>query len=255
MRPSHNTADPPSAAAPPREDPLTLTPRAVLRWLLATAVLLSLISAGTRLLHWFVLTPDTFEWRVALLFDVNFEHNIPSYYSSILLLAAGMLLLAIASWTQHRREPDVRYWAGLGALFVFLSMDEMIELHEMLTDPLRYRLDLPGFLRYAWVIPYGVLVLGVALVYLRFLWRLPPRTRWLFIASGIIFVSGAIGMEMVAGYIVTEVNHPRAYMMAALAEHIEEFLEMAGVSLFIFALAEYIATRYGRVSLAFRMRP
>jgi hypothetical protein len=232
-----------------RGDPVATTPRTVLKVLLAIAVLLSLLSVAMRLLRWYALTEDTFAWRVAFLFDLNIEHNIPSYYSSILLLAAGVLLLCIATWARSRREPDVRYWTGLGAIFVFLSMDEMIELHEMLTNPLRYRFDLPGFLFYAWVIPYALFALTVALVYLRFLWRLPPRTRWLIIASGAIFVLGAIGMEVATAHLLTVTSDRRAYL---LAEHLEEFLEMAGVSLFIYGLTDYIAPRYGGISLGLR---
>ena len=54
--------------------------------------------------------------------------------------------------------------------FVFMLIDEALELHEAVSRLTRRGVHVGGILTYAWVIPYGVLTLAVA-SYLRFVLR------------------------------------------------------------------------------------
>ena len=47
-----------------------------------------------------------------------------------------------------------------------------------------------------WVIPALLAVTVFALVYLRFLFALPNRFRWLFILAAVLYVGGAAGLQM-----------------------------------------------------------
>jgi hypothetical protein len=175
------------------------------------------------------------------LFDLEKENNIPTFYSAFGLLFASFLLCAI---TFARKNRGLGYlgWFGLAIIFLFLSIDEITSLHERLSRPLRGILDTSGLLFSAWVIPYGVAVLVFAAVYLKFLMNLPKRVMFLFIVSGCVYVSGALGLELLEGY------HYELYGSASLIFVIlctmEEFLEMLGIVLFIHALLTYMVSEF-----------
>lgn len=177
--------------------------------------------------------------RIAL-FDLDKEANVPTLYSSVtILLCAGLLaVIAIARKKQGKR--DYLYWAGLAAIFVFLSVDETAALHENIIRPLRTALHTSGVLYFAWVIPYGIFAIVLLLIYLRFLFSLNPRIRYLIIFSGIIYVTGALGGELVGGYWLG--LHGQENMTYEVITTFEESLEMIGILVFIYTLMSYITS-------------
>ncbi len=185
------------------------------------------------------------------LFNVDAEHNIPTYFSMILLLAAAFLLGVTAAAERTRKSPDVPYWVILAAGFLFMSVDEVAVLHEKLIEPVK-RLGNGlghGFFYYSWVIPGLVVVLIVGLVFFRFLSRLEPKTRFAFLAAGAVYLTGTIGFEMIAGRHAD--LHGTRNLVYALLATVEESLEMAGVILFIRALLVRLADRYGEITFRF----
>ncbi|WP_419600273.1 hypothetical protein [Thiolapillus sp.] len=134
-------------------------------------------------------------------------------------------------------------------IFVFLSIDETASLHESLIDPLRNTVHASGVLYYSWVIPYGFALLLFVVLYLRFLLDLPRTIMLLFIASGAIFVSGALGFEMLGGWYAD--RYGEVSVAYAMLYTCEETLEMTGISLFIYSLLKYIAQRFDNLRLAF----
>lgn len=175
------------------------------------------------------------------LLNVGTERNLPTFYSaSAMLLCSGLLLLLVRlEW----RAPGAAglFWAGLAAVFFALACDEMLVLHERLIEPVRGALGTSGLLYYAWVIPYGAFALAFAGAYSRFLWRLPRRTAGLLVLSGAVFVSGALGLEMLGGYWLE--GHGRDGLYVVL-QTLEEALEMSGVVLFLYSLLDYIAREH-----------
>ena len=95
-----------------------------------------------------------------------------------------------------------------------------------------------------------VIVLVVATAYLPFLRALPVRTRWLFILSGAIYVGGAVGVEWAT--IWYEDNDQLDTLAYNLWNAVEEFMEMAGVILFIYTLLRHIAEHSKTTSLSIR---
>lgn len=84
-----------------------------------------------------------------------------------------------------------------------------------------------------------VLVGGFGLAMVPFLLSLPRRSAALFIASGALFVGGALGLEMASGYVITA-RGEEAPLVALLAI-CEETLEMLGLALFTGALCDHLA--------------
>jgi hypothetical protein len=174
------------------------------------------------------------------LFFVGEERNIPTYYSSLLLLCACGLLAVIAH-TGHRHA---RHWSALALIFFLLSIDEVVGLHEMMIRPVRETLHVGGLLYFGWVVPGIVLVLAFAGAYLRFFLDLTPQFQWLFGAAGLLYVGGALGVEMLGG------RHADLYGLENLAyrmyQTVEESCEMFGLVLFIHALLRYVAQHVPR---------
>lgn len=219
--------------------------------LLAVVVLLTWAHVTGMLLR-FVLGYD-YVFGLIDTFNMNYENNVPTFFSAFLLLLAAVLL-AVQAGIETSSRPSA-YWRWLSVIFVFLAVDEDASLHELLIDPMRTALPLEGPLLFAWVIPYGVLLAALAVMYARFLWTLPPRTRRWFFLAGALYVGGAMGYELVAGWYLT--RHAGAEDLAYyLLVGVEESLEMTGVVVFIYALLVHIAGSLGgdplRISVAVR---
>jgi hypothetical protein len=217
---------------------IALSPSRIARILAGTACLLIVLSMVGQTIA-YVTGHDSLLGLVQL-FDLDNEHNIPSFFSASDLLFASVLLAIIAVRKRHDRDPFSRHWGILSVVFVYLALDEAAALHESLSKPVRLLLGthVGGALFFTWVVPYLVGTLLVALAYRRFLFALPARTRLLFILAALLLVGGALGMEMVEGPYAA-VHGVRNLGMTVFST-IEESLEMAGVVVFNYALLTYI---------------
>lgn len=115
------------------------------------------------------------------LFYVGADLSLPSWYSALILALASTLLATIACSVRAGESPRyARRWTILAVIFAYLSCDEMLRLHERMTDTaLRPALEFmdfapAGFLYYPWVLVYAPLVAIFALAYLGF-WRALDR--------------------------------------------------------------------------------
>lgn len=176
---------------------------------------------------------------LVLLFDFDTEVNIPSLYSSFALVVTSILLMIIA--VNHKRKGSTQfYWFGLSIIFLFLSVDEIASVHERISILVGQILDTSGLFYYAWIIPYGLALLVFIAVYTKFLFNLPRKIMLLFVFSGITYVCGAIGFEMLGG------RHAELYgeenLIFCIYYTCEEYLEMLGIVVFIHALFSYMAS-------------
>lgn len=177
--------------------------------------------------HLGALDPES-SLRSAL--SLSYEANLPTWYSSGLLWTAA-LGLACCGWREPGR--DRTWWWLLAAIFMLLSLDESIELHEELGGA-----ELHGVLYFSWVVP-GALLTGLfCAAYLGFWRRLPTTTRRAFAWAFAIFVGGALGMELPLGAWV-ELHGDENLGYAAL-DFVEESLEIAGLSVFLVAISEHL---------------
>jgi hypothetical protein len=183
-----------------------------------------------------------FQWnytnRFIRMFDIGLEATVPTWYSSIILFISAVLLALIAIETRRTDGPFVKHWAALGLLFLLFSIDEVAMFHERVDAFLSKHVDASGFLLYIWVVPGALFALAVAVAYLRFLWHLPVDTRWMIIAAGVVFVTGALGLEML------QARHHDLYgyetFTYAMLYTAEELMEKLGVVLFIYALLVHL---------------
>jgi hypothetical protein len=191
------------------------------------------------------------------LFHLEIEKNIPSTYSALLLIAA-----ALAAFSCMRSAPSERVgrspvsysWATIGSLLLFMAADEYFSFHERV-DLLLVKLGVlapgkgleMGGYGWAWIMVGLPFALAVGIPLLFWFNRVLSRDRYLFyllVAAGFIFLLGAVGMEGVQVY--WNRHNPGNPLTAAMM--LEEFLEMLGASLALFALMRYrVEMRYGRL--------
>ena len=164
-------------------------------------------------------------WLLRELFDLDEEQSFGTWFSAVILLFAGRLLLL-----QAREVRDFWFaWKLLGIGFCFLSLDEVVGLHETfnsMTD-------------FSWTLPGGIVAGVVGLAYIPFLRRLPSRTRWLFLLGGLIYVGGAVILERATDWYADEnLLDTLEYNLTTV---LEETMEMSGVAVFIYALLSHMA--------------
>lgn len=225
-------------------------PKRVIQFLLIVVFCLILLNIFAQFSLYY-LADFPLRESLIVLFNADFEQNVPAFYSCLTLLVCSILLGIIAYTKKIACERYVNYWRALSIIFLFLSLDESISIHEKFNEPLKEKLQTTGFLYFAWVIPGAIFAFICLLVFLRFLSALPAKTRRLFLIAGTVYVGGALGMELVgASYAYLHFAHLQYKDMTyAIITTIEETLEMLGIIIFIYALLDYIASYLKGVSL------
>jgi hypothetical protein len=169
------------------------------------------------------------------LLSLSYETNLPTWYASTLLAVCGLSLFAIAD----QAASDRGWWRALGAIFLYISFDEAVEIHENLGGWFGGE----GLLYFDWVIPASIIVAVLGAVFLPFLFRLAPLERRRFVLAGAIYVGGALVLELPLGLVASTWgdDHP-AY---AGIDWLEETMELAGATLFLLSLEDLRARARG----------
>ncbi|MBE9062095.1 hypothetical protein [cf. Phormidesmis sp. LEGE 11477] len=181
------------------------------------------------------------------------ESSLPTWYAASILLLSAILLSLIARAKQRQHDTYAKHWTVLSLIFYVLSIDEIAKIHERMGAVVGQNIaqwlvsDLESLaptqrevFNYAWVIVAIPLLILFFLAYLRFVTRLPPQVRTLFIMAAIIFLSGAVGLETLSGY-QHYLNGDQTWTYTLLTT-LEEALEKIGTVVFIHALLLYIST-------------
>jgi hypothetical protein len=163
--------------------------------------------------------------------DVDREVSVPTWFSSIQLFAVAVVLLM-----QGPRARQLRFFLLLlGIGFLFLSMDEAAGVHDSIRRSTQ-RLELPwlrGINFVVWMALYTCIgLVGLLTNYhaVLFAWRHFRREVVWVAVGGAVFVAGGIGGEALSGYLWRIAVDERFFLAVA----VEEFLEMAGVSIMLY---------------------
>lgn len=163
---------------------------------------------------------DELPWLLLQLFELDEENNLPTWFSSFLLLNNSIALLLICNNVVNRNWQ----WLVLAVGFLILSVDEVAGLHETFHSTIENN----------WTIYAAPLVLAVGLIYIPFLMALPRKLAVGFVISGSLYTGGALGVEWLAQDMDEETF---AY---ALAVQAEDGTEMVGALLFLALNLNYL---------------
>jgi hypothetical protein len=178
------------------------------------------------------------------LFSLSYEQNVPTWYAAALLLANALLLAIAAAEARARGGPFVGHWWGACVAMVYISLDEVVEIHEAASKWFSFG----GVLYFGWVIPAAAVLVVLGLLYLPFVRALPPAMRRRSVIAGVVYVGGALGMELPLGWWADRAGTDN--LPYALLDAVEESLELLGLTLFLLALVDYLGER--GASLSFR---
>ena len=181
--------------------------------------------------------------------DLDTENNLPTFYTAMALEFSAILLFLIYWQKKQSHRKESLYWLGLALIFAFLGFDETAQVHEEVSDFFTSIVEASGVLYFPWIIPYGLATGLVALIYWPWLIHLPKETQKNFIIAGVVFLAGAIGMEMIGAH------HADLYDVYdwryTISYTVEETLEMLGIVLFIRALMDYINQNIQQITISF----
>ena len=216
---------PPQSTAPDYR--VVVEPARLVARLSFVAFVLLLIHSTLTVYHYRVHALAWVPWRQ--LFDVDQENNVPTWFSGCLL---GVTALSVWIVADAKRELSDRWWAHwmlLAGGFLLLSLDEIAGLHETVNT----------IIDTTWAIPGGILALLTGVAFIPFLRSLPTATRNAFIVAGCIYVSGAVGLEIIGDFLNED------SMTYKLTTVVEEGMEMGGVIMCLAALLQYMGRSQG----------
>lgn len=207
-------------------------------------VLVLLLAIEAALAVWFVVIRHHPQWY-HLAFDIDYERNVPAVFSAFQLAWISGSIFSFL-FVQGMIAPPMRPLAFAAAAgFAFLGIDEYIQIHEQLSQVLS---TIDWFPRLkgdvgAWIPVYALC--GGLLTYA---FRKPalmafnqfPSVSKLFLAGLAMLFCGSVGCEFVAFRLLPQSFENPAYPVIAA---MEEFLEMAGASVMLFAIATFGAAQ------------
>lgn len=250
---------------------IALDPKRTTRTLFTVLAVLVALSLFTSFCH------IVLHWRVealTLLADLDTESNLPTLYNVLLLFLGAALFL------MHGRETPAkaaRGWKAMAGVFLFLGVDEGSQIHEKFMQFTKRLLEGSGgdtgggWFYYAWVIPYGLAAIALVAVLSPWIMGLSPALRKRLVASGIVYVFGAVFMEMAGGKVIEGLTpvDPATYpwmpcqVFGTVGDcwifmepryiagyTLEETCEMTGLILCIRALLLELADRRKQITLA-----
>ncbi len=221
----------------PESTTLYINPKKVFIVLLLVMVLLVLVSVFLNILSLL----DVQVFRVTRrIFDLNTERNIPTLFSSVILLGSSMLLGYIAYLTRLTKGPYSLLWVVLSLGFLFLSIDETAYIHENLSE------DIAG-----WIVVVAPFVILFLLGFIRFFLHLPRRTKLYFLFAGFLFIGGAFILEFIGSWRIS-IADENIIATTIVFTTVEESFEMFGINLFIYSLLLYLRANFPDFSLSFQ---
>jgi len=189
-------------------------------------------------------------YKIFSLLTVDFGASLPTYFNTLLILIAFIVLAMISIHLKNVKSVLVYNWLLLTLAFLVLSLDENPEVHKFFVQTIS-RYGSAGkrlVINYAWGMPYGAMVVLFMFFLFRFISALPKEIAKGFLVSGIIYVGGAIviGKYGVKALQIRGFHNIRYTMVAS----IEESLEMIGLTLFIYFLLKYIRMEFKSFSFS-----
>lgn len=176
--------------------------------------------------------------------DVGEESSIPTYFSTLNLVLSSLFALIIYKIEKATNRNKANYWLFLAVLFLFLSIDEGVSIHENFDYVARY-LERHGVIpplleTHKWL-TFGVLfVLVTGVILYPFIRSLSRHTALYLTIGALVFIVGAIGFEYVGSWMLHTGLAKRNDLIFKLRRILEEGCEMYGVAIINCVLLEGI---------------
>ena len=181
--------------------------------------------------------------------NMDRELNLPTLFSSTLLLVSALLMRRLGQCSDRIAARD---WLLLSKIFIFLALDEALQIHEILIIP-GLRNQVHPALASTWVVPYAVLALILLWLFRQFLGSIPKATASRLLQAGTVYIGGAIGMEMIGSFAVRSSLIRLHSPWYGVITGLEEALELLGIILLIDALLRELLDQRNSIELTLRL--
>lgn len=182
---------------------------------------------------------DSLPERATTFFSLDEENNAPTWFSGTLLFLVGTALAFVGALKRIQGDREQWQWFLLALIPLGLSLDEVAQVHEAFSVPVREQLGLGGLFYYAWVVPFFGLVAVLTLAFLPFILRLPMRTLALLIAGSAMVFAGGMLLELIEAWWVAGHGVGGNVWFALIT--VQEMMELIGTIVALYALLDYIA--------------
>lgn len=206
------------------------------RWLWIVLIVLNSIGFAAKAINY--VLGHKYDKLVRLV-DVSEEANLTTWFSVELFFISAILLAVIDMAKNTAGDRWARHWTWLSVIFLYMSIDDAAQLHEVVDKALRADFHTSGFLYYPWVIVAIPFCLFLGLAYIRFIRHLQRDIRTRFICAGAIFVTSQIFVEMLTGGFIGV--HAGPVPVYPILTSLEELGKYVGLVIFIQGLGNYIA--------------
>lgn len=169
------------------------------------------------------------DWLYYAFFDLDEEESLGTWFSAIVLMLCGISSWLAIMLSRERNCIMLSGWLGLAIGFPLLSIDEIAGFHEFINTIIT---------TIHWALIGSMVVLILGCLYWPFLLGLPNRTKSLMVTAGLFYIGGAIGVEMAT--IPYETNKQLDTLAYNLWNAVEEFFEMFGAILYIYAVLDWV---------------
>ncbi|MEO1015624.1 MAG: hypothetical protein AAFX08_10600 [Pseudomonadota bacterium] len=185
------------------------------------------------------------------MFRLSMERNVPTVFSTLLLFSLSGVLFLVGEGARARKDSRAAQWRALAVIALLLAFDEGGHIHELLDEEtawIEWLIEPSGAFAWPWVIAYACLTVAVSLFFLPLFLSLPTRYRVIFGTAAALFVSGALGLDMLEAQAFDAGRSP--LLIEALCS-LEEVMEMSAVAIALCGLAAYAEETFGWRRVAF----
>jgi hypothetical protein len=174
------------------------------------------------------------------------ENTIPSIFSSMQLMAIGLLLFCLVTESSEMKVFKSLFIMST-LVFAFLSLDEALGLHEKLQHRIGTIDWVPknegghGSWTYIYFFAGVAFLLTNSVSIVKFFKKFPTQSRFI-IGGMILYVTGSVVLE----YFTFSLDLRREDIFALYTMEVvaEEFLEMAGVSIVLYGFLQFCTDEY-----------
>ncbi len=161
-------------------------------------------------------------------FWVGEEANVPTFINFALLIVSSAFISLAAAQAFVDMDPWRWHWLSLAAVVFFMAFDEAAQVHEPVGEYLTQGIEGTGMFAWTWVI-YGIAVVAVLMLLgFRFvIYGLDVAPRRYLSIGILVYLVGALGLEMVSAYLSFHEMENGRYVTLA-----EETFEMFGAAFF-----------------------
>jgi len=176
-------------------------------------------------------------------FDFDDEASIPTWVSQFIFLLIGFGSLFLVYVEKNRAKKAI--WSTLTAIAFVGSLDEVATLHENVLQSIHllfFDESASTVLANAWIIIIPFVVIAGALFTYKAFALLPKRTLQLLISAFVIYIVGAVMIDIITSSETTRTGFATQGVLVA----IEELLELIGLIIALYAVTEYIERKYSK---------